>query len=194
VKLTIHPDIVPRLRVSGAVPPLLLYAFISRTVTDNMDRQCLTHTAFVRNNKLKLPIPFRTSVTTVPLVNTPVITLSTYLLCLHKTTTNSPPFTHQGTLFDYIARRSGARRRHLPEVASQPLTFNTPRRFQSAVRPSAAETQPSLRYTISLASWWSLHLLSLRTHDVKVLSLHHCTVSRPQPWYCATRWLERCNT
>jgi hypothetical protein len=29
-------------------------------VTDNTDRQCLIHTAVVRNSKLKLLIPFRT--------------------------------------------------------------------------------------------------------------------------------------
>jgi len=37
VKLTTHPDLVPKLSVSGAAPLLLPYAFTPRTVTDNTD-------------------------------------------------------------------------------------------------------------------------------------------------------------
>lgn len=121
MKLTIHSDLEPRLSESGGVPLLLLYAFTSRKVTNNTDRQCLipVHTAVVRNNKLKLLIPFRASVTASPLVKH----LGHYLKHIIIVPSSSLKLIHhlshtKARCLTDIPMRSGTRRRHLPAVPS----------------------------------------------------------------------------
>ena len=129
------------------------------------------HTAVVRNNKLKLLIPFRASVTASPLVKHLRHYLK-YIFIVHSSNLKLIHHrSHTKARLWLTFRRTSA--------PSHVLTLQHAKRFQAAVRPSAAETQPPLAIhnfvSFMVVAWASVRysFLSLQAQDVKVLSVHH---------------------